>query len=356
MRRIVIHRPGGYDRLTLTAAPDPTPGPGEVAIEVAAAGVNFADCITRMGLYASAKALVGYPITPGFEVAGRVAAVGDGVDDLTPGTPVLALTLFGGYATRAVVPRAQAAPVPADWSPAEAAAFPTAFLTAWYALFELAHPRPGARVLVHSVAGGVGQALVQLARLADCEVTGVVGAPHKVAAVAALGAGAVIDKSRAALWAEAERAAPGGFDVILDANGAETLRAGYDHLAPGGKLVVYGFHSMFRKDGGGRPPWPRLLRDWLRTPRFNPMALTGDNKSVLAFNLSFLADRADLLRAALDELLGWAAAGRIRPLPVTAYPFAEVARAHRDLESGQTVGKLVLETGGDPRHPEEKRP
>lgn len=346
MRRITIHRPGGYDRLAVESAPEPWPGPGEILIEVAAAGVNFADCITRMGLYASAREFVGYPITPGFEVAGRVAAVGEGVSDLERGAPVLALTLFGGYATRVVVPRVQAAPVPAGWSMAEAAGFPTAFLTAWYALFELAHPRPGARVLVHSAAGGVGQALVQLARLAGCEVVGVVGAPHKVAAVRSLEAAAVIDKSSADLWSEAERVAPEGFDVVLDANGAETLRAGYEHLAPGGKLVVYGFHSMFRKGGGGRPPWPRLLRDWLRTPRFNPMALTGDNKSVLAFNLSFLADRVELLRTALDELLGWAGAGRIRPLPVSAYPFDEVARVHRDLESGQTVGKLVLETGG----------
>jgi len=340
MRRIVIHKPGGYDRLAIETDNDPTPGHGEVLIDVEAIGVNFADCVTRMGLYASAKLFLGYPITPGFEVAGRVAATGEAVDDLSPGTSVLALTLFGGYATRVVVPRSQVARMPDDWSFTEAAGFPTAFLSAWFALFELAHPRPGARILVHSAAGGVGQALVQLGRLAGGEVTGVVGASHKVPAVDRLGATA-IDKSESDLWATCERIAPDGFDVVLDANGAETLRHSYDHLAPGGKLVVYGFHSMLRK-GHGKAPWPKLILDWARTPRFNPLELTGANKSVLGFNLSFLADRTSLLRQGLDTLLGWAAEGRIRPLPVSTYALDGVADAHRDLESGTTVGKLIL--------------
>jgi len=343
MRRVVIPRPGGYERLIVESQPDPVPGPDEVAIDVDAAGVNFADCVARMGLYASANELAAWPLVPGFEVAGRVAETGSDAGGLQPGTAVMALTLFGGYATRVVVPRQQVAAVPDGWSMAEAAGFPTAFLTAWYALLELAHPRQGARILVHSAAGGVGQALVQLAHLAGAEVTGVVGAAHKADAARDAGAATVIDKSRQPLWEAARDAAPGGFDVVLDANGAETLRASYAHLASGGRLVVYGFHSMLRK-GAGRAPWLKLARDWLRTPRFNPLNLTRDNKSVLAFNLSFLAERTELLRGALDELLGWARAGRIRPLPVTEYPFEDVARAHRDLESGRTTGKLVLTT------------
>ena len=341
MQKIVINKPGGYERLQLVEAADPLPGPGEVLIDVEAIGINFADCITRMGLYASAKEFVGYPITPGFEVAGSVAAVGKGVKDIEPGTLVMGVTLFNAYQSKVVLPRAQVFHLPYHFSPAEGAAFPTAFLTAWYALFELAHPRMDQHVLVHSAAGGVGQALVQLAKLAGCKVTGSVGGAHKVAVVEALGADCVIDKSSEDAWATAALFAPDGYDVVLDANGVSTLAESYAHLAAGGKLVVYGFHSMFRK-GHGRAPWPKLARDWLRTPRFNPLDMTQSNRSVLAFNLSFMTHRHDVLERAMRQLLGWAHDDRISPLPVKILPFHEVAKAHRLLESGETTGKLVL--------------
>lgn len=308
-----------------------------------AAGVNFADCIARMGLYASARDYVGWPLTPGFEVAGTVSKTGDDVTAFGPGDRVLALTLFGGYATRVSVPAAQVAPVPRGWSRADAAGFPTVFLTAWYALCRLADPEPGARVLVHSAAGGVGQALVQLARVRDCRVTGVVGAAHKREAVAALGAEAVIDRASQDLWKNAESVAPDGFDAVFDANGVATLRQSYRHLALGGRLIVYGFHTMFRK-GRARPSRVKLAWDWLRTPRFNPLAMTGQNRSVMAFNLSFMGHRADVLRAGMDQLMEWVEAGSIAPLPATTHAFRDVAEAHRALESGQSVGKQVLVT------------
>lgn len=340
MQRIVIDRPGGYDRLHLANAPDPVPGPGQILVDVAAAGVNYADCVIRMGLYASARELVGYPITPGFEVAGTVAALGPDVVGPPPGTRVIGVTLFGGYATRICLPANQVFLLPADMSLAEGAGFPTVFLTAWYALHQLAHPHRGDRVLVHSAAGGVGGALLQLARRLGCRVVGVVGGEAKTETALGLGAEAVFVRSDA-LWEALTAAAPEGFDVILDANGGPGLRDGYQHLAPGGKLVVYGFHSMLPK-GRGRPSWPKLIRDYLRTPRFNPLKLTRDNRSVLAFNLSFMSEKADLLSGGLGQMLAWREAGEIRSLPVTEYPFAEVARAHRDLESGDTTGKLVL--------------
>ena len=339
----MIHRPGGYDRLQLETHPDPHPGAGEVRIAVTHIGVNYADCVIRMGLYRSAKELVGWPITPGFEVAGTVEALGEGVAGLRVGEPVLALTLFNGYASSLVVPRAQVFPVPPGVEPAAAAGIPTVFLTAWFALRELAHVRPGERVLVHSAAGGVGSAAVQLAAHAGAQVTAVVGAAHKRALPAQLGARHVIDKSGEPLWPAAERIAPQGYDVVLDANGVSTLAQSYAHLAPLGRLVVYGFHSMMPKVGG-RPNWLKLARDWLRTPRFNPLALTTDNRSVLAFNLSFVSSRTDLLVPAMQAILGGFAEGWLHAPPVTRYPLAEVARAHADLESTQTVGKLVLET------------
>jgi NADPH:quinone reductase-like Zn-dependent oxidoreductase len=338
----VIHEAGGYERLRLESHPDPMPGAGEVLIAVRHAGVNYADCVIRMGLYASARQLVGWPITPGFEVAGEIAAVGNGVTGLAPGMRVLGITLFNGYSDRLVLPATQVLPVPAGLDTAQAAAIPTVFLTAWFALHELAHVRPRERVLVHSAAGGVGGAALQLARRAGAEAIAVVGATHKVEAARAFGAGQVIDKSREDLWTRAAEITPQGYDVILDANGVSTLADSYRHLAPLGRLVVYGFHSMLPKQGG-RPNWFKLGWDWLRTPRFSPLRLTVDNRSVLAFNLSFLSQRTDRLLPALRSILDGFERGGLCCPPVTLYPLEQAAGAQRALESGQTVGKLVLE-------------
>ena len=341
VKKFVVHRPGDHDRLVLETHPDLHPARGQVCVATRAIGVNYADCIVRMGLYESAKKYVGWPITPGFELAGTVAAMGDGVTDLDVGDEVFAVTRFGAYATNVCVPRHQVFRLPSSQTPLQAAAFPVVFLTAWFALCELCKLRPGMRVLVHSAAGGVGGALVQIAKIFDCHVVGVVGGSHKVDAVRALGADAVIDKSREPLWQRARGEAPDGYDVVLDANGVETLRKSYRHLAPTGRLVIYGFHTMLPKQGG-KPNLLRLAFDWLRTPRFDPLRLTNDNKSVLAFNLSYLFERQDLLAEGMTSLLDWLAAGKIKPLEVTEYPFERVADAQRDIESGKTVGKLVL--------------
>ncbi len=335
-----MHRPGGHDRLVVEEHADPTPGPGELLVDVDAAAVNYADCVARMGLYASAQQYVGWPLTPGFDFAGRVAG-GDGFER---GERVLGVTRFGAYATRLAVPATQCFRPPDGWTVAECAALPTVYLTAWYALARLARPEPGALVLVHSAAGGVGGALLRLAANAGLRVVAVVGGAHKLdAARAAAGDAlvAAIDRSSEPLWSAAERVAPGGYDAIFDANGGATLRASYAHLAPEGKLVVYGFHGMLPRRGG-KPRWGRLALAWLRSPRFDPLRMTRENRSVLAFNLSFLFHRVDLLREAMGGLLADARAGRIAPPPVTTYPLDEVARAHADLESGATVGKLVL--------------
>jgi NADPH:quinone reductase-like Zn-dependent oxidoreductase len=346
MRKVVIRRPGSYDRLGIELHPDPVPGAGEVLVETSFVGVNFADCAIRMGLYASAKEYVGWPITPGFELAGTVRAVGAGVDQAMIGRACMGVTRFGGYATHLTVPADQVFDVPAGLSLAEAAGFPTVHLTAWYALRELCRLRPGMRVLVHSAAGGVGCAAVQIAKLHGCYVVGVVGAAHKVETVAELGADAVIDKHAEPLWPAARRLAPRGYHVVLDANGVETLRESYRHLAPTGRLVIYGFHSMLSRTGRGRPQYLGLARDYVLTPRFDPFDMTNANKSVMAFNLSYLFDEKSVLAEAMGELATWRAEGKLAAPRVTIYAFDDVALAQRTLESGRTVGKLVLATAG----------
>lgn len=341
MKKVVIDKAGSYDRLTVKEFSEPKVNKGEVLIETRACGVNFADCLVRMGLYQSAKEFVGWPITPGFEVAGVVKEVGEGVTKFSPGQKVIAITLFGGYSTHLVVSEDQVFPLPEFLNFAKGAAIPTVFLTAYYALFELAHPKKNDTLLIHSAAGGVGSTLVQFGKLAGCRVIAVVGAQHKVDYVKSLGADLVIDKSSQNLWKEVEKFAAAGCDIILDANGAETLREDYRHLESGGKLVVYGFHSMFSK-GLGRPNWFKLIWDYLRTPHFNPLEMTKDNHSVLAFNLSYLMKKKEVLSEGLNTMLKWLNEGKINPPPITTYPLEQVAQAQRDLELGQTIGKLVL--------------
>lgn len=341
MKKIVIQKPGNYNQLRMVECPNPTPGPTEILVETHAAGVNFADCLVRMGVYQSAKEFVGWPITPGFEVSGIVRAVGEGITKFKVGQRVMALTLFNGYSTHVLAHEDKTFLLPEGIDFATGAAIPTIFLTAYYALFELGHPRKGSKILVHSAAGGVGSSLVQLAKIAGCYTVGVVGSSQKVDYVKKLGADVVIDKSTQKLWDEIRKTDPDGFDIILDANGIETLRESYNHLNLGGKLIIYGFHTMFSK-GLGRPNWFKLIWDYLRTPRFNPLKMTNDNHSVMAFNLSYMLEKKEILLEAMSTLLSWIEEKKIQPPLVKTYQLEHVADAQRDLESGKTIGKLVL--------------
>ena len=341
MRAVRITKPGGYERLELVELDDPPCGADHVAIDVRASGVNYADSVVRMGLYKSAKEYVGWPVTPGFEFAGVVSQVGSGVSRFAVGQRVFGVTRFGGYASRVVVPHDQIVPTPAALSDVQAATFPAVHLTAWYALRELGNLRPGKQVLVHSAAGGVGGAALQIVRACGGTSVGIVRGAHKVEPARELGATHVIDKGATDLWPAVEAVAPDGFDIALDPNGAETLMQSYRHLSPAGRLVIYGFATMFRR-GRSRPDWLKLIVDYYRTPRFNPLRMTNSNKSVMAFNLSYLFDRKDVLVEAMTELMRWLEEGRLVPPPVTEYALDDVASAHRDLETGTTVGKLAL--------------
>lgn len=341
MKLISIAKPGSFDRLRLVDAPEPTPGPGEVKVDVRAVGVNFADVVIRLGLYESAKKYVGWPITPGFEISGEVAELGEGVEDLRVGERVFGVTRFGGYASQVCAPRSQLFRVPAALSHAQAATFPTVHLTAYYALREVLRTRPGQKVLVHSAAGGVGLAAMQIARADGLAPIGIVGSTHKRDVALEYGAAHVIDKSTQALWPEVERLAPGGLHYVLESNGAETLKQSYQHLRPTGRLIIYGFTSMLSR-GRGRPNWLKLAREFLRIPRFHPLQMVDANKGVIAFNLSYLFEEQTMLAESMERMLGELASGVLRPLPVTEFPLAEASEAHRALQSGATVGKLVL--------------
>jgi len=343
MKKIIIERPGGYRRLQIIEFTPPAPQDNEVLVEVLAAGVNFADIFIRLGLYKSAKEYVGWPITPGFEFSGKIAKCGPGVSEFAEGTPVFGVTRFGAYASHLCVPAQQVYAIPdkSKFTFDQWAAFPAVFLTAYHGLFHNLVIRPDMNILVHSATGGVGGALLQLGKIAGCRMTGVVGSSHKVDSAFEYGADYVIDKSTEDLWTQAEEICPEGFDVVFDGNGPATLKQSYRHLESSGKLVSYGFHSLL-STRAGVANYFKLAYEYLRVPRFNPLNMTNDNKSLIAFNLSYLFHRLDLLEEAMRDLVKWVADGKIKAPALQEYPFEKVADAHRALESGKTVGKLIL--------------
>jgi NADPH:quinone reductase-like Zn-dependent oxidoreductase len=345
MKKIVIERPGGHRRLKFKEFPLPTPKSNEVLIETSAAGINFADIFIRLGLYKSAKEFVGWPITPGFEFSGKVLKCGQNVSDLAEGASVFGVTRFGAYSSHLCVPRDQVFLIRENsrFNSDQWAAFPTVFLTAYYGLFHSIVLRPEMKILVHSAAGGVGGALLQLGNIAGCRMIGVVGSSHKVNTALEYGASVVIDKSKENLWAKAGDICPDGFDVVFDGNGPATLKQSYNCLAPSGKLVTYGFHSMLSKRGGFRNYF-KLAYEYFRIPRWSPLNMTIANKSLIAFNLSYLFHRLDILEESMRDLVQWVEEGKIKPPVLQNFPLEKVADAHRALESGTTVGKLILKT------------
>lgn len=341
MKKIVIHRAGGYKELKIETHPDLEPKIDEVLVSVKATGINYADIVIRWGLYESAKQMVGWPITPGFEFSGVVIKVGNAISKYKIGDKVLGVSLFNAYASEVCVKENFLFPLPSNMSFEEAAGFPAVNMTAYHALFQNVVVRSGMLALIHSAAGGVGSSLVQLCKIKGIKTIGVVGSDHKVQAVKNLGCDFVIDKSSEDLWQKVREYAPAGVDLAFDANGAETLKQSYENLAPCGKLFSYGAHSMLPKKGG-KVNWPKLVKDFLKTPRFNPLSMSSENKSLITFNLSFLFGREDLFLEAMNDLLKWYGEGKLKVVQVKTYPLESVGDAHRDLESGKTIGKLVL--------------
>ncbi len=341
MEKIVIHSAGGYEKLSLETHDIRGPKEHEVQIKVHYSGVNYADVCVRWGIYESAKQYVGWPITPGFEVSGVVQSVGESVTTFKEGDEVIGVSFFNGYSSVINIVENQVFKKPSKMSFSEAACFPSVFMTAYHALFQNFILRRGSNVLVHSAAGGVGSSLVQLLKWFDCNVTGVIGLEKKREYLESLGCDHIIVKESESLWDRAKTICPKGYDVILDANGVSSIKESYQHLRSMGKLVIYGFHTMLPKSGG-RINYLKLIWNFIKTPRFNPINLTSDNKSLLAFNLSFLFDENHLLQEAMSELIKLYEQGSIRAHHITEFDASDIAKAHAAIESGRSIGKIAI--------------
>lgn len=312
--------------------------------------VNYADCCIRWGLYESAKRFVGYPIVPGFDVAGTISSVGSGVSKLKAGDKVFGCTLFGAYSSRVLIPASQLRPIPRGLSIGQAAALPAVSLTALYALslanhYPLESKYTNRAILIHSAAGGVGSMLVQMSKILGLSpVVGVVGSSAKIEEARALGCDIVIDKSSEDLWDAAETASPTGYSAIMDANGVSTLQQSYDHLAPTGRLIVFGFHSNLPMGKAALDPsqWIRMARKASAMPKFDAMDLCTSNKSVLGFNLSFFADEAEVVSSLFDQVCKWLDEEKLRVPKVVEMEMERIAEAHELIQSGKSVGKIVM--------------
>ncbi|MFF8375446.1 zinc-binding alcohol dehydrogenase family protein [Streptomyces sp. NPDC015661] len=321
MRAIEFHEYGGPEVLRVVEATTPRPGPGQVAIDVAWAGVNFADVKARAEGYRVDE----LPYRPGLEVSGRVLAVGKGVDGLEVGQEVAALVGGRGYAEVVLAQAESVFPLPEGLDPRTAATLPTVLPTAHALIHEVGRLRAGESVLVHGAAGGIGTAVGQLARAAGAgAVYGVASTEAKAAYALKYGYDEVFGSDTFA--EDVRRATDGrGVDLVLDPVGGDTLRRGLGALAPFGRLVSFG-------NAGGGAPW-----------QVGQPELYGQGHTVAGFSVLSLAQTAPAAARALTERALRAVSEGVVTLPVTAeFPLAEAAEAHRLLGGRTSTGKLLL--------------
>ena len=339
-----IPRFGSPQVLTEAEIPLRDPGPGEIHLRVLASGVNFADLLQRVGLYGNVPDC---PYAPGFEVAGEVARVGEGVEAWKEGDRAVALLRFGGYVRDAILPVDQVFPYPPSLSPVEAAAVPVVFLTAWIALFETGHARSGDRILVLGAGGGVGTAAVQLAVSQGLRVYGTAGSPKKRAFVTNdLGAEACFDSREdweLEVWkalGEKRR-----LDIALDPVGGKATASCRRLLGPLGRLVFYGLSDALP---GTKRNWIKAGLARFRTPTIHPASLIGKNQGVFGIHLLYLKEKEGLLGPALAQIFQGMVDGRWRPILDRSFPLTRegAIEAHQFLHDRRNLGKVVLEAPG----------
>ncbi len=341
MKALVQTGNGGPEVLQVQERPDPPVGPGEVRIAVKAAGINFADTMARVGLYPDAPKP---PCVMGYEVAGEVEGLGEGVSDFAVGDRVMAGTLFGGQAELVTVPANQVLPLPDRLSFEQGAAFPVNYGTAYAALIIMGSLREGDRVLIHAAAGGVGIAATQIARNVGAEIFGT-ASPSKHDAIRAQGVAHAIDYRSQDFEAEAMRITGGeGVDLVIDALGPTSFRKDYRLLRSGGRLVMYGLSEVTNEGGRDIPAALKSLAKMpLATiPWWKSLALMNENKGVFGLNMLKWWEREGSLDRVTEPLMADLEAGRLEPVVAEAFPFERAGEAHQFIAQRRNVGKVVL--------------
>jgi len=323
MRAVIASAAGGPEVLTVVELPDPVPGPGEVVLEVAAAGLNRADLMQRMGFYPPPP---GASDVLGMECSGTVAAVGPDVTGWSVGDRACALLAAGGYASLVAVPAGQVMPVPHGVDVVTAAALPEATATVWSNVYMVAGLQPGETILVQGGAGGIGTTAIQLASQLGSRVLTTAGTPEKLALCASLGADVTINyREQDFVEVVRESTDGGGADVILDNMGAKYLSRNLDALAIEGRLVIIGMQGGTKAE-------------------LDIATLLRKRGAVIATSLRSrpTAEKAAICAAVVEHVWPLVADGRVRPIVDRTMPLGEVRAAHELMESGEHTGKILL--------------
>ncbi|MBY6048557.1 NAD(P)H-quinone oxidoreductase [Vannielia litorea] len=323
MKAITASQPGGPEVLEVTDRPQPQPGPGEVLIEVAAAGVNRPDIMQRSG---ALPAPPGVTDILGLEVSGTVLAVGEGVQSPAVGETVMALLNGGGYAECALASADLCLPVPEGLSPTEAAVLPEGLFTLWHNLFERGRLAPGETVLIHGGSSGIGTLGIQLALATGVQVITTAGGPEKCARLEAMGARAIDYRTGPHAEAVLDLTQGEGVNVVLDIVGGAALAQNLDCLAPEGRHVSLSFMAGPQ----AQVDLSKVMRKglWLTSSTLRPKPAH---------------EKARLARAVRQHLLPLLGPGKVAPLLSRSFPLTQAAEAHRFLESGQNFGKIALQ-------------
>jgi NADPH:quinone reductase-like Zn-dependent oxidoreductase len=291
---------------------------------------------------------IGWPIIPGFDFSGVVEWAGSD-SGFQQGEKVFGFSLFGAYSSRVIVDMKQIRKLPKNITLEQGAALPAVSATALHAI-SLSGGWPGPLVtsnkaaLIHSAAGGVGSMLIQICKIAGYHpIVAVVGNISKAEYCKKLGADHVVVKSEKNWWKKIENISSDGYTAIFDANGLDTLFASYLHLSRSGRLVTYGFHSNLPKSPIINPiSWLKLIYGLIFMPKFDPMAMVLDSKSVLGFNLSFFAEEHELISLYLNAILNWIETGVLLPPETKTFPIEQIGIAHQCIQSGLSIGKILI--------------
>lgn len=323
MRAIEITTFGPPDVLKVGERPDPFPAPGEILIEVEAAGVNRPDVIQRLGKYPPPP---GASDIPGLEVAGKVAVVGTGVAGWSVGDPVCALVAGGGYAERVAVPHEQCLPIPAGLSVVEAAGIPETFFTVWTNVFQRGRLKAGETILVHGGTSGIGTTAIQLAKAFGARVLTTAGTDEKCAAATALGAEQAFNYRTQDWVAEARRVTGGqGPDVILDIVGGDYIAKNLDLLAVEGRLLQIAFLKTAKTELDLSIMMRK--RAWITGSTLRPRTP---------------AEKGEIATALYEHVWPLLEKGTVKPIIHATFPMDDAAAAHRLMESSTHIGKLIL--------------
>ncbi len=335
MRQVVITRHGAPEVLQVKESDDPVAGEGQVRIRVKAAGINFADLMARMGLYPEAPKP---PCVIGYEVSGEIDQLGEGVVGLSIGERVFGMPRFGGYTDCIVLPASNVLKMPAKMTFEQAAALPVVSITAHHMMLGNGNLRRKSRVLIHSAAGGVGLAAIQIAKTRDCEIIGIASA-NKHEFLRSLGVQHCVDAAGELVPQVRAIVGDRGVDLVLDPVGGRSWTDGFSLLAPAGRLVCFGFSAAV---GGEKRSIFRAAMAFMRVPKWSPMQLMETNRTVSGTNMLALMDQLDLLIPQFEELIAMFDNGQLDPRVDKTFPFAEAAAAHQYLHDRKAKGKVLL--------------